>query len=83
MTLGELADELEKLMQAKGDTANRLMNKLVRLLRAGEGASARLLCQNEADKFAAYRRDGLPLIAEHLFVGVRNPWPSVLERKKE
>ena len=79
--LNNLADQLERIAnektQGKGDV---VMDKLIKRLRAGSAESAKIFCNNEFDKFMAYREDALPLIAQHLYGGSGSPWFSV-ERK--
>lgn len=79
--LNSLADDLSSLQREKqGDNNGGIVQKLIERLRSGDVYAAKLLCENEADKFAEYRNDGIPIIIDKLYGGNGSPW-FMLERK--
>lgn len=80
--LNNLADQLERIMNAKVKPGVKhvTMEKLIRLLRAGESESAKIFLSNESDKFSYFREDALPLIVKELYGGTGSP-RFVLEKK--
>ena len=81
--LSNLADQLEQIVndktQGKGDV---VMEKLIKRLRTGNAELAKIFCNNEFDKFMAYREDALPLIAQELYGGTGSPWFSIEKKLK-
>jgi len=76
--LNKLADELDVLQQQKrGEQGDIIIQKLIQRLRSGDAYAAKVFCGNEADKFTAYRNDGIPLIIEKLYGGSGSPWFTV------
>jgi len=82
--LNNLADQLERIAgektSGKGDV---VMEKLIKRLRSGNAESAKTFCNNEFDKFMAYREDALPLIAQELYGGSGSPWFSIEKKLKQ
>ena len=73
-----LADELEKIQNKKTNgRGDIVMQKLIRFLRDGNAGLAKIFLGNEADKFAEYREDAVPLIIEKLYGGNGSPWFTV------
>lgn len=82
--LNILADQLEKIMNEKtGGKGYVVMEKLIKRLRSGNAESAKIFCNNECDKFMAYREDALPLITQELYGGTDSPWFSVEKKLKQ
>ncbi len=82
--LKSLADQLVRIAnektQGKGDV---VIDKLIKRLMAGDAESAKIFCNNEFDKFMAYREDALPLIIEELYGGSGSPWFSIERKLKQ
>jgi hypothetical protein len=81
--LNQLADQLEDISRKKFPAGDRMMSNLVMRLRTGDIAAVKIFCNNEADKFSAYREDAVPLIIETVFGGAGSPWSSVEARLKK
>jgi hypothetical protein len=75
--LNVLADQVDGLRRGGPD---RIIDKLVAALRAGDRKGAIIFCNNEFDKFSQYRETILPLLVTELYGGSGSPWSSI-ERK--
>lgn len=73
--LEELAKELDIIqMQKTGGKGDNIMQKLIKRLGSGDVNSAKVFLGNEADKFAEYREDAIPLIIEKPYGDTESPW---------
>jgi hypothetical protein len=73
-----LATEVEQMKVGE----DRVIDNLVRALRK-DPEVAKILCNNETDKFSAYRETIVPLLIQKLYGGSGSPWPSVERKMKQ
>jgi len=83
--LASLATELESILEqvTAGKNDDPLILKLIQWLRTGDAEGAKVLVINEADKFAPYRKDMVPLIVKKLFNGTGSPWIAIEKQLKD